>query len=211
MRQAYREVMDHIAVTEEMRERVLCHIRNMDLPSAKVQARRIWMRRLAAAACFAVLVVGAVTLPRIHTPSQGENPGVEHGVWERTQTASLEELSQEVGFAVEGLESLPFPVVETSYTAYGKEMAEVTYMGETQSLVYRKTMGSADPSGDYTAYSQVLVLELETGTVTLKGEEGSYCLALWEDGTYSYSARASEGYSQDQWAQLLESAEARPH
>lgn len=206
MRQAYREVMDHIAVTEDMRERVLQHIRTMDLPAAKDRARTVWTRRLAAAACFAVLVVGAVTLPRIHTPSQGENPPeVEHGVWNRTQAASLEELSQVVGFAVEGLETLPFPVVETSYTAYGKEMAEVTYTGETQSLVYRKTAGSTDPSGDYTAYSHVLVLELETGTVTLKGEEGSYCLALWEDGTYSYSARASQGYSQDQWVQLLES------
>lgn len=206
MRQAYREVMDHIAVTEDMRERVLQHIRTMDLPAAKDKTRTVWTRRLAAAACFAVLVVGAVTLPQIHTPSQGENPPeVEHGVWNRTQAASLEELSQVVGFAVEGLETLPFPVVETSYTAYGKEMAEVTYTGETQSLVYRKTAGSTDPSGDYTAYSHVLVLELETGTVTLKGEEGSYCLALWEDGTYSYSARASQGYSQDQWVQLLES------
>lgn len=206
MRQAYREVMDHIAVTEDMRERVLQHIRTMDLPAAKDRARTVWTRRLAAAACFAVLVVGAVTLPQIHTPSQGENPPeVEHGVWNRTQAASLEELSQVVGFAVEGLETLPFPVVETSYTAYGKEMAEVTYTGETQSLVYRKTAGSTDPSGDYTAYSHVLVLELETGTVTLKGEEGSYCLALWEDGTYSYSARTSQGYSQDQWVQLLES------
>lgn len=206
MRQAYREVMDHIAVTEDMRERVLQHIRTMDLPAAKDRARTVWTRRLAAAACFAVLVVGVVTLPQIHTPSQGENPPeVEHGVWNRTQAASLEELSQVVGFAVEGLETLPFPVVETSYTAYGKEMAEVTYTGETQSLVYRKTAGSTDPSGDYTAYSHVLVLELETGTVTLKGEEGSYCLALWEDGTYSYSARTSQGYSQDQWVQLLES------
>lgn len=206
LRQAYREVMDHIAVTEDMRERVLQHIRTMDLPAAKDRARTVWTRRLAAAACFAVLVVGAVTLPQIHTPSQGENPPeVEHGVWNRTQAASLEELSQVVGFAVEGLETLPFPVVETSYTAYGKEMAEVTYTGETQSLVYRKTAGSTDPSGDYTAYSHVLVLELETGTVTLKGEEGSYCLALWEDGTYSYSARTSQGYSQDQWVQLLES------
>lgn len=208
MRQAYREVMDHIAVTQEMRERVLHHIRAMDLPAAKARARMIWTRRLAAAACFAVLAVGAVALPRINTPSQEQNPpGVEHGVWNRTQTASLEELSQVVGFAVEGLESLPFPVMETSYTAYGKEMAEVTYTGETQSLVYRKTAGSTDPSGDYTAYSHVLVLELETGIVTLKGEEESYCLALWEDGTYSYSARASEGYSQDQWAQMLEPAE----
>ena len=207
MRQAYREAMDHVAVTGEMRERVLRHIRAMDLPAAKARTRRVWTRRLAAAACFAVLVAGAAALPRIHTPSQGENPpGVEHGVWNRTQAASLEELSQAVGFGVEGLETLPFPVVETSYTAYGKEMAEVTYTGETQSLVYRKAIGSGDPSGDYNAYSQVLVLELETGTVTLKGEEGSYCLALWEDGSYSYSARASEGYSKDQWAQLLESA-----
>lgn len=207
MRQAYREVMDHIAVTDEMRERVLYPIRTMDLSAAKVRRRRVWTRRLAAAACFAVLVAGAVALPQINTPSQGENPpGVEHGVWNRTQAASLEELSRLVGFEVEGLESLPFPVMETSYTAYGKEMAEVTYTGETQSLVYRKTADSGDPSGDYTAYSHVLVLELETGTVTLKGEEGSYCLALWEDGAYSYSARASEGYSQDQWAQLLESA-----
>ena len=207
MREAYREVMDHIAVTEEMRGRVLQNIRHMDLPAKRIRPSAVWMRRLGAAACFAVLVAGAVALPQIYAPIQEEGlSGVQNGILNRTQASSLDELSQLVGFEVEGLGPMPFPVMEIRYTAYDKQMAEVSYMGEGQSLVYRKMAGRADPSGDYTAYSDVLILELGMGSVTLKGEAGTYCLALWEDDTYSYSARTSQAYSEGEWAQMLKPA-----
>lgn len=203
MRQAYREVMDHIAVTEDMSARILTNLQNEDLSPAKGRARTL-PRRFLAAACFAVLLAGAIALPNFPALRPSESlPGVESGVLDRAQAASLEELSQLVGFVVEGMGELPFPVVETRYTAYNGALAEVTYLGENQSLTYRKLAGSADPSGDYTAYSHELVLELGAGTVTLKGEAGQYRLALWQDKAYSYSANTSQAYSEAEWANML--------
>lgn len=205
MRQAYREVMNHIVVTEDMSARILTNLQNVDLSVTKGKIRTLPVRFLAAAACFAVLVAGAIALPNFVTLSPSESlPGVQTGVPDRTQAASLEELSQLVGFVVEGLGELPFSVVETRYTAYSGELAEVTYLGEEQSLTYRKLAGSSDPSGDYTAYPHELILELGADTVTLKGEAGQYCLALWRDKAYSYSAKASDAYSEAEWANMLE-------
>lgn len=205
MRQAYREIMDHIAVTEDMSARILTNLQNADISPAKGRARTLPVRFLAAAACFAVLLAGAIALPNFVTLSPSESlPGVQTGVPDRTQAASLEELSQLVGFVVEGMGELPFSVVETRYTAYNGTLAEVTYLGENQSLTYRKLAGSADPSGDYTVYSHELVLELGAGTVTLKGEAGQYRLALWQDKAYSYFANTSQAYSEAEWTNMLE-------
>ena len=38
---------------------------------------------------------------------------------------------------------------------------------------------------------------------TLKGQDQSYTLALWTDGTYTYSLRLSSGLSADAWQALL--------
>ena len=40
--------------------------------------------------------------------------------------------------------------------------------------------------------------------VTLKGEADSYTLAIWQDGTYSYSLSLSAGQPASVWAELIE-------
>ena len=57
---AYDEIMEHVAVTEQMRQRILTRVADTDFaPSASVPrvpaARRYW----AAAACAALLLAGA--------------------------------------------------------------------------------------------------------------------------------------------------------
>ena len=39
---------------------------------------------------------------------------------------------------------------------------------------------------------------------TLKGQDQRYTLALWTDGTYTYSLRLSSGLSADGWQALLD-------
>lgn len=39
---------------------------------------------------------------------------------------------------------------------------------------------------------------------TLKGQDQRYTLALWTDGTYTYSLRLSSGLSADAWQALLD-------
>lgn len=40
--------------------------------------------------------------------------------------------------------------------------------------------------------------------VTLSGEGGLYSLAVWQDGTYSYSIRAYQACSEETWDSILE-------
>lgn len=205
--EAYKEAMDHIAVTADMRSRILNNIQSSDLKAAKIRSHSIPVRHWAAAACFAVLIAGTIVFSNFLGPIQAEPlSGIQNGILDRTEVSSRSELSQAVGFEVEDLKNLPFEVTETFYTAYGDEMAEVKYVGETQSLIFRKAIGTTDPSGDYTAYSDTLILEFGNRCVTLQGESGMYCLATWQDESYSYSIRSSTTFSDTEWTQILNSA-----
>lgn len=100
-------------------------------------------------------------------------------------------LARAVGFPVEEPETLPFTVRETVYTAYPGPIAEIRYVGDAQSLTYRKTAGYGDPSGDYTAYENVWEAEVNGTAVTLKGDGGLCTLALWQADGYTGSLRCA--------------------
>ena len=202
MREAYKEIMDRISVTDEMRARILANVQRADPGNAK--PRSPLSPYLAAAACLALLAVGAAVLPTLHIPPQPENPsGIQSGTLNRTEAASLAQLSQLVGFEAEELTYLPFDADETLYMAYNGEMAEITYRDETHRLVFRTMPGASDPSGDYTSYPDVLTLVLDGIPVTLKGESGLYSLALWQDASYSRSIQSSHALSQQEWTRIL--------
>ena len=204
--EVYKEAMNHIAVTTDMRSRILDNIKNLDFQATKTKPHPSPVRYWAAAACFAAIIAGTMVLPNFLTSIQAEHPSeVQHGILDRTEVSSLSELSQTVGFEVDDLKNLPFDIIETFYTAYGNEMAEVKYVGETKSLIFRKAFGSTDPSGDYTSYSDTLILDFSHGSATLKGNSGMYCLATWLDDTYSYSIRVSTALSDVEWIRIFES------
>ena len=54
-------------------------------------------------------------------------------------------------------------------------------------LVLRKAPGAGDISGDYTIYGQERTVTADGCSVTLKGENGRFALAIWADGGYTYS------------------------
>ena len=59
----YGEIMEKVVVTEEMRRRILQNIRSADpAPRANVIRFPLWQRTVAAAACLAVLLIGALTV-----------------------------------------------------------------------------------------------------------------------------------------------------
>lgn len=205
LRRAYDEIMEHVTVTERMRRRILSRMEKADLdPSGNAVRRPVLRRYWAAAACAAVLLVSAAVLPRYLGGWQTEPmPGHVETVSPFTEVTSLAELEAAVGFPVEGLTEPPFPVTETVYLAFGSDMAEIRYCGETETAVLRKAVGIQDPSGDYTQYAEELDLDVDGTSVTLKGESGRYVLALWQDGDYAWSLRLSEGKDQSVWRQLL--------
>lgn len=208
MREAYRQAMDHIAVTEEMRARILSNLQNPGLTGERRGLRRMSTRLFAAAACLALLLAGSFSLRLLPgaQPQRGEGPGVEEGLSGPEEAGTLQALSQAVGFQVTGLADLPFSPLEIRYTAFGGEMAQVQYVGEEQTVTFRQIAGSTDPSGDYTQYSDVRTLTKGELQATLRGEAGLYRLAVWQDGAYSYSARVSLPLAAEVWEAMLPDA-----
>lgn len=209
MNKKYDEVMEHIEVTPEMRQRILKNIQQTDLtkqkPAAIVRFPR-WKQAAALAACLAVVLIGALTAPQLLPPGEDEPYVNLNPTADIVEADTIEELSGEVGFPVNELSGLPFGAETVTYTAYWKEMAEITYSGEGQTAVYRKGIGSEDVSGDYNIYDSETEMRVNDCSVTLKGNDNVYSLAVWTDADYSYSVSFSEGKTQAEWKAILAGA-----
>ena len=202
----YEEIMDRIEVTDEMRGRILKNLGELDWSQTSyAKAARIspWKKSLTVAACFVLLLVGTLALPGILEREPPDNvPVVINPGAEIVEVASPEELSETVGFTVADIE-LPFVPEQRVYTAFGTEMAQIQYQGEGQSAIFRKSTGTEDNSGDYNSYPETT--EIAAGPVqgTLKGESGTYTLAVWTDGEFSYSLALTEGLPAENWEVLI--------
>ena len=202
----YDEVMEKIKVTPEMRARILQNAAAQCKPSdQKKPARVTVLRRFAAlAACLAVLLAGAVTLPRlISRPAQKEEAEtmIANGMEE---LSSRDELSAAVGFPVKAAMSLPFFPQEIFYTSYWGDMAQTDYANGSAGACLRQSVGAEDHSGDWNEYPAQQTITAAGCTVTLKGETGSYTLAIWTDGNYSYSLSLSSGQPESVWQTIIE-------
>lgn len=205
MKKRYEEVMDRIEVTDEMRGRILNHIQNMDIqvtPGYKAIPFPNLKRYMSIAACFVVLLAGVFVAGDITGIFQPNDPPVQ-AVNGMAEVNTLAQLATAVGFEVEELNTLPFEVETTTYVSYWGELAEITYAGEGQTAIFRKSTGTEDNSGDYSTYSAVKEISMGSLTVTLKGGSQSYTLATWSDGIFAYSISLSDGISELDWKNLI--------
>ena len=205
LREAYRQLMEHVAVTEEMRLRILANVQSASGRARRKKRMAPWIRYGAVAACAVLLAVSALTLPRLYDPAQSPEPSGVQSLPGRTELSTARELAQAVGFDVEEVSGVPFAVTQVQYAVYDGEMAEIKYCGETQWLTLRKIAGNTDPSGDYTAYPEQRVLEWNGALVILKGRDGVYYLAVWQNGGFSWAVKSSGGLSEADWETLLDS------
>lgn len=120
---------------------------------------------------------------------------------------SDEELSQYVGFDVRNLNNVPFWTKTVQYQAYGKELAQITYSNDRRSLVYRKSPGYDDNSGDYTHYPFIWETTRNRRNISLKGNGTLFHLAVWQKYGYSYSLRSSKGMSRKDFLKIILSNE----
>ena len=206
MKKRYDEIMDRIEVTDEMRTRILHNLQKVDLtrPAQKKVVQFSTVKKyLSIAACFAILLLGVLTLPGLlgrepQQPAEVLNPGADI-----VETATLEELSGMVSFEVAEVTGLPFTPEKESYTAFGTDMVQITYEGEGQTCTFRKSVGSEDNSGDYNAYSAVEEISAGEVTAKLKGTADGFTLAIWSDGACSYSLQLSDGLTAAEWEALI--------
>lgn len=197
----YDEVMEKLEVTPEMRARIL---QNVETQMAEPRKKPNRLRRFAAlAACLAILLVGAAALPKLissPTPEESETT-IANGM---VEVASKEELSEAVGFPVKSAQSLPFFPQSIYYTSYWGEMAQIDYENGGSTACFRQSLGEEDNSGDWSEYPAQKSLTVNGCAVTLKGEADSYTLAIWQDGTYSYSLSLSAGQPASVWESIVE-------
>lgn len=222
----YDEIMDKITLTDEMRARILKNT-GYALRSAE-KPRRSAKRYALLAACLAVVVLGALLVQRFadirQEPSfkadqqelqssmqassadeapleQSQPMAAANGMAEVTDAAAL---AAAVGFPVSEATMLPFAAEQTTYVDYWGGMAEINYTGGGQTASLRKSIGTADNSGDYNAYSASATVLVEGMELILKGAaEDSYTLAIWTDGVYAYSMSVSQPQNADAWAQIV--------
>lgn len=204
----YRELMEQVNLTPEARERILTNVQQADLspqPEKVVpfpRRRQTWRRWASLAACLVVVVAVLVAVPQLQAePNETTPPQLTGTPFHQVDT--LAALSDAVGFPVTEVSKLPFDPVSTTYTAYDEGLAEITYTGSGgQTATYRQSLGTADNSGDDTLYEDTQVVP--ENNATLKGQNQRYTLALWTDGTYTYSLRLSSALSADAWQALLD-------
>ena len=224
----YNEVMEHVRVTPDMRERVLRSVATQrevgasagnSVQTAASASRAASKRQvprwvpLAAAACL-VLAIG---VPAYHAMYSAQPTGPvtsddsyasQQGVEDCT---SLAELEQAVGFPVPDVVSaLPFEAASTTYTnVFG--IARVGYTGaDGQTVTLSKGVDDGtDVSGNSNEYASTLVETISGVEITRKGStvqdgDNAYALATWTQDGYGYAVDANPELSDEQMTSLVQ-------
>ena len=224
----YDELMEKIEVTDEMRSRILS---NLQKETAKKtdnilpfpgNRRSNYTKIFAVIACSFVLLLGIHAIPSLIShdlPEEGTNSDLSSNdltgqEQDSDLTAALppaeldsaEELSDAVGFETAGVPSLAAQASQISYTAID-DLAQIDYqVSDDQRISFRKSPGSDDNSGDYTEYTVVKNITVSDCTVTIKGANDTFRLAIWNHDGYAYSIWFSEAVTQAELENILEDA-----
>lgn len=205
MEYKYQEIMEHIEVTPEMRERILRKLQNVRPVPLTVRTFQRWIP-LAAAACL-ILVVGIFQMRS--GPVQSEQAGVDvSAIPGVKECASLGELSELAGFPIPDIaDAIPFSVEETRFSLLWGELAQAVYAGtDGQEISLRVSEGTEDNSGVYESYSNVEEWRIGDLPVTVKGSDGQYALAVWTRENRSYSIYAVPLQTRIVWDSLITAA-----
>ena len=196
----YHELMEHIEVPGEMRERVL---KNID----RHFSRKAGRKKRAMISLFGPLAVAAAFGIVIWNPlvrfGDTETPGIEQGIYWEEEYPSAKALSEAAGFSVAEVENIPFEVEKAEYRLITGDLAEIAYSGEGDTLTFRVSAGEEDNSGNYTVYEEEKEVRVQGKTVALRGEKGKYYLAVWKEAGYSYSLWDVRGLDEELFLKMI--------
>lgn len=163
--------------------------KNTDRKPVLIRFRKQICAAAAVAACL-VLTFTGIRLSDIGNSgdTSTENPDTGSPIEE---VASLEEAEDSAGF------DLSVPAAGESYrqTFFVIDgMIEVQYANQKAQQVYsvRKAEGDGDISGDYNIYDNEQTENVENISVTLKGNDGTWSVATWENSGFSYAVTAGD-------------------
>ncbi len=195
----YNEAMEHVQLTAEVRERILKNVENAEgshsvkntsgetgSTKTRLISFRNWQRYGTLAACLILVGILAALWPKLRKPA--EEPATDVASYWAEEYDSLEELSESVGFPVEDIRKLPLDNAEAYYLNITGKIAHVMLKNDDRMIVFRKSQGSEDNSGDYNKYTSIREEKAGNTSVTLKSSDTAHVtLALWEKDGYSYS------------------------
>jgi hypothetical protein len=192
--------MEHIQTTDEMGQRIR---KNIERHRRQKKLLKMWLPVLGAAAAAVLFLTIRVMENRNVSDTASQSGQETTDIYESQDYSSLEQLSEAVGFEVQELRNLPFTVQETEYTAIGKDLAQVSYTGAENAVIFRKSVGTEDNSGDFTVYGEQTTVESNNLDIHLSGEDGSTYLASWTDGTYAYSLSIEGGVAETEAMEMV--------
>ena len=120
-----------------------------------------------------------------------------------------EELSEELGFSMSCTDIQELNekagLTDVSYNILGGSIGEIVFSDGEHSNYFRKALGTEDISGDYNVYDIEAEFDGEDRSGTLKGDAGSYKLAVWTtaDG-FTYAAYLDEGLTDEEWFRVID-------
>lgn len=204
---SYHEIMDKITVTPEMRQQILSDMPEKISRRKKRQRMNKIIRYASFAACIMLIATAILSFPGVASqktnPYTNQDDDLTQAVNGIEECTSLDELAAKVNFTVTELKELPFTSEQVSYLSFWNTLAEIDYDGSDNSITFRTSREKEDNSGDYNVYETNETVTINGISVTLKGNNQTYSLAIWQNGEYSYSISLKKGISKEDLTALL--------
>lgn len=126
-------------------------------------------------------------------------------VWEHTEYQNPVEMEQELGFSVPDPEKLPIRYTRKEYSTITGNLAQIEYYdGDQRRMIFRKSSAEGDCSGNYNRFESEKKIAVDgVNDITVKMNGDKAYLAVWSDGTFSWSIDDEQGVSEKQMTEMI--------
>lgn len=192
MKNEYRDIMNHISLSDEEKINILANA------EIKAHKSKSYLKPILASACVLLIAFLGykMSLPKeIVDPNQNTltpNP--------MQRFEDVEAAGEAVGFTV----SVPvLDNIDAIFVING-EIIQIKGQYAGQAITFRMGQGSEDISGDFNVYENETSLLIQGHEITAKGNGDLISLVLWQTDEFTYSIH-SEGLSEEKITALIES------
>lgn len=211
MSNKYKEAMDKITVTEELKEKIIKSAAERELIKSTSEKKLIYpyfaKMGLVFTACF-LLVISVLTSKYKLTPEVPvEGDSHVYSIQGIEFFKSTAEMEKYLGYSFKMPEYLPEGYAMNSCRVIAESLVEISYTDGDNSIIYRTEKTIDNISGDYNSYSNTEVEVLGDSSVTLNSTEGIYYNGVWNNDDFSYSLSVQKGLDRETFLRIIESVE----
>lgn len=117
---------------------------------------------------------------------------------------TLEEAEQLAGFKIKLPSKLVTDYTQDGISAIKDTLININFTKENNMVGVRKGKGTADVSGDYTIYQNEEKITANNIQTTIKGNNGTFNLAIWQNEGFAYSVHLASGISEAELIEILQ-------